>query len=283
LIVEHVDGCGVPKADEPMQVSLELSGHPKANVQRVVLTDTTLVGRSRVCGLQIASSTVSRKHCEIRLNADSVSVLDLGSSNGTFVNSERLPAGEERTLQPGCRLNIGGVRFLVQYEPARSDEAALSAPAPVVAAVAASDALEEPLSADELLTAGDELFADEPLPADEPAAVETLDAEEPVASDAPVLNEADEPLSAEELPAAEPAPDLIFDDEPDLDALFADSPASGAGGDNATAPADAIDDDEPILEADEDQAFAFLTDDESAAAAPKRSDDSEIRDVLSQH
>ncbi|HEX6983954.1 MAG TPA: FHA domain-containing protein, partial [Planctomycetaceae bacterium] len=101
-----------------MQVSLELSGHPKANVQKVILSDTTLVGRSRSCGLQIASAAVSRKHCEIRLNGESVSVIDLGSSNGTFVDAERLPAGEERALRPGCRLNIGGVRFLVRYEPA---------------------------------------------------------------------------------------------------------------------------------------------------------------------
>ncbi|HEX6984496.1 MAG TPA: hypothetical protein VF170_03930, partial [Planctomycetaceae bacterium] len=41
--------------------------------------------------------------------------------------------------------------------------------------------------------------------------------------------------------------------------------------------------DEPILVEDEDQAFAFLSDDEEpAAASPKRPNDSEVGDFLSQ-
>jgi hypothetical protein len=80
---------------------------------------------------------------------------------------------------------------------------------------------------------------------------------------------------------------LFLDDEPDLDALFAEASAASGGRQDQTSSADVVDDeptveeDEPILDMDEDQAFSFLTDDEPASS--KRSDDSEIRDVVSPH
>nr|MDQ3333286.1 FHA domain-containing protein [Planctomycetota bacterium] len=124
-----------------MHVTLELSGHPKANVKRVVIADRVVVGRSRECGLQIASAAVSRKHCEIRVGKDSVSVIDLGSSNGTFLDSTRLPAGEERPLPSGCRLNIGGVRFVVSYETAGKTSAPVAATPVVASETVPGDAL----------------------------------------------------------------------------------------------------------------------------------------------
>ena len=103
-----------------MQVSLELAGHPKANVKQVMLGVTTVIGRSKECQLRIASTSVSRRHCEIRMAPTTVSVVDLGSSNGTFLNSERLPAGEEFSLVEGCSLQIGSVQFIVHLkQPAR--------------------------------------------------------------------------------------------------------------------------------------------------------------------
>ena len=102
-----------------MQVFLELSNHPKANVKRVALGGRTVIGRSQACNLRVASASVSRRHCELRIGDDGVAVVDLGSSNGTFVDGDRLPAGEERPVPPGGTLGVGGVTFVVRYQPPR--------------------------------------------------------------------------------------------------------------------------------------------------------------------
>ena len=46
------------------------------------------VGRATVCDLTLPDNTVSRQHAEIEFEGDELKVRDLGSTNGTFVNSE---------------------------------------------------------------------------------------------------------------------------------------------------------------------------------------------------
>lgn len=80
--------------------------------QRVVLSkDKTVVGRQEGCQLRIPIAGVSRKHCEIEVEGGSIVVRDLGSSNGTYVNQERV---REHPLAPGDLLSVGGQVFLVQ-------------------------------------------------------------------------------------------------------------------------------------------------------------------------
>lgn len=251
-----------------MQVSLELSGHPKANVQQVVLHDSTIVGRSRECGLQIASGTVSRKHCEIRIKGSSVSVLDLGSSNGTFIDAERLPAGEERVLPSGCRLNVGGVRFVVLYgEPAAADQQAPKSLAREEGGVTAaasmglselelgiSDPAEEPVLAEEPNLADEPALADEPLIGDQPI----------LADDDPILLSDD--AGEDRVSASESDFDISLELAEESEPLF-DSPADGPiastrAMETETPQNSSDEEDEPIIEVDEDQALAFLNDDD---------------------
>ncbi|MDR3622264.1 MAG: FHA domain-containing protein [Paludisphaera borealis] len=49
--------------------------------------------------------------------AESLAVRDLESPGGTFVNRQRLLSGQERKLQPGDVIQVGGVQLLVQREP----------------------------------------------------------------------------------------------------------------------------------------------------------------------
>ncbi len=55
-----------------------------------------LVGRAEDCDIMIPSDTdhlqVSRHHCLLEIHPPVVRVVDLGSTNGTFVNGEKLPA-----------------------------------------------------------------------------------------------------------------------------------------------------------------------------------------------
>ena len=187
-----------------MQIFLELSGHPKANIKRVALAGNTVIGRSKKCGLQIASASVSRKHCEIRLGEESATIVDLGSSNGTYLASERLAAGQEHPLPEGARLNIGGIRFLVSYtKPDVSTSPASSKPdeaAPLAAAAAATPASDDLLGDDEPLPLddGDSLigFGDEPAsPAETPVAEPTPAAEIADDEDAPLVVEEEDVVS----------------------------------------------------------------------------------------
>src|SRR5262245_37362705 len=67
--------------------------------------ETVKLGRSRSCDLALRSPEASRHHAEISLGADGWVVRDLDSTNGTYVNGERV---SRRELRPGDRIEIGG-------------------------------------------------------------------------------------------------------------------------------------------------------------------------------
>ncbi len=69
------------------------------------------IGRHDDCVIRIRSSQVSRRHCEVFEADGSLIVRDLGSSNGTYVNGDRIEA--PRVLHPGDALTIGGVTLRV--------------------------------------------------------------------------------------------------------------------------------------------------------------------------
>jgi len=72
-----------------------------------------VLGRSRSCGLRLQHPTVSRRHCQLFEVEGLVMVRDLGSLNGTLVDSRPV---EQAPLKPGERLTIGPFTFQVEYE-----------------------------------------------------------------------------------------------------------------------------------------------------------------------
>jgi CheY-like chemotaxis protein len=64
------------------------------------------VGRANGSTFQIIESSVSGRHCEIRLRGDEIVVRDLKSTNGTFINGQRIL---EAVLKPGQILGVGQV------------------------------------------------------------------------------------------------------------------------------------------------------------------------------
>lgn len=75
-----------------------------------------VIGRAKDCHLQLASSFVSRHHCELIPDESNraVRVRDLGSQNGTFVNDEKVQI--EHQLRDGDRLTVACVPFEVHIE-----------------------------------------------------------------------------------------------------------------------------------------------------------------------
>jgi len=74
--------------------------------------DITVIGRRNDCDLRIPLSHVSRRHCQINRNKDTLKIRDLGSRNGTYINEKRVD--DESTVKPGDYVRIGPLTFLLQ-------------------------------------------------------------------------------------------------------------------------------------------------------------------------
>ena len=75
----------------------------------------TTIGRSSMNDLPVADKMLSRQHARILRDGDGgLTVEDLGSRNGTFVNGERLIS--MRPLKSGDRITVGGVTLKVESE-----------------------------------------------------------------------------------------------------------------------------------------------------------------------
>src|SRR6187402_2285480 len=84
-----------------------------------VVRDLTVIGRREDCDLRIPLGDVSRKHCRVVRSGDVMSIEDLGSSNGTFVNGQRV---QETVLAAGDTVQVGPVVFCVQIDGVPAEE-----------------------------------------------------------------------------------------------------------------------------------------------------------------
>jgi EAL domain-containing protein (putative c-di-GMP-specific phosphodiesterase class I) len=78
-----------------------------------ISTSPFRVGRKEECQLCLSYENISRHHAELRLNESHLLISDLGSTNGTFVNCQRLENGESRRLQSGDMVHFAGIEFKV--------------------------------------------------------------------------------------------------------------------------------------------------------------------------
>ena len=80
--------------------------------------EKTAIGRVEDNTFQIAEPSVSSHHCEILLRGNEVVVRDLNSTNGTFINGERIT---ESVLKPGQILRLGQIEMRLETDtPAAS-------------------------------------------------------------------------------------------------------------------------------------------------------------------
>jgi pSer/pThr/pTyr-binding forkhead associated (FHA) protein len=91
---------------------IELGPEPGQKREILAAKDEFLIGRGADCDLRLNAVAISRHHCLMRLRGDDVVVLDLGSSNGTFVNGQRVRS--QATLHDGDQLSVGAVDFQVE-------------------------------------------------------------------------------------------------------------------------------------------------------------------------
>jgi pSer/pThr/pTyr-binding forkhead associated (FHA) protein len=69
------------------------------------------VGRATRADFILDAALVSRLHCRLTAGDESLEVVDLRSTNGTFVNDKRV---EKASLAAGDRLRVGRVELVIQ-------------------------------------------------------------------------------------------------------------------------------------------------------------------------
>ena len=121
--------------------------------------DMTVVGRREDCDLRIPLGEVSRKHCRIVRDGDSLKLEDLGSSNGTFLNGSRV---QEALLSPGDTIQVGPVVFVLQIDGQPSDDELQPVQMESAAAGVLGDDEGSALGADELETLSDNELGETP-------------------------------------------------------------------------------------------------------------------------
>ena len=82
-----------------------------------------VVGRSVRCHIVIDSASVSRRHAALRVRGSMVTLRDLDSANGVFVNGTRV-GSEEVSLSPSDRFLIGDAEFTLEAASRSAAESA---------------------------------------------------------------------------------------------------------------------------------------------------------------
>jgi len=88
-------------------------GHPEKTF-RILAGNVRTIGRATGADFIVDAALVSRVHCRVTaLDDGDLEIRDLESTNGTYVNGERI---ETARLAPGDRLQVGRVELVAMKE-----------------------------------------------------------------------------------------------------------------------------------------------------------------------
>lgn len=126
-----------------MYVELQVD-NKRSNVKRLVIRSQALIGRQNHCDVRVLSGEISREHCRIEVVAQGAVLIDLGSTNGTFLNGKRIEAQDDTPLGDNDQIQVGPASFsvrLVDVDEQTDDDAELGAPVEGTLYVSADDDL----------------------------------------------------------------------------------------------------------------------------------------------
>ncbi len=95
-----------PRAGRPGRPHLRVVSPDRGKARRYELEEETVIGRGAECRVCLEDEFVSQLHARILKVKDGYILEDLGSTNGTYINGNRInyPVG----LRYGDRITIGG-------------------------------------------------------------------------------------------------------------------------------------------------------------------------------
>jgi len=106
--------------------------------------DIIKIGRLASAHLCLEDDRISRIHSVIEVAPDGlISIIDMGSAEGTFVNGRRVSKGP---LKPGDEVKLGGLRLVLDGLKAEAERLPSVSPAPAAASTAAAPAANGPAS-----------------------------------------------------------------------------------------------------------------------------------------
>ena len=85
---------------------------------RILPGNTKTIGRAPRADFIVDAPLVSRVHCRLSAGAAELEVVDLESTNGTYVNGERVARA---ILRRGDRLGVGRVELTISDAPDQPD------------------------------------------------------------------------------------------------------------------------------------------------------------------
>jgi Protein of unknown function (DUF3662)/FHA domain len=116
----------LPASDLPRAGGRGFPGHPRLLVSTPgapgaadnqhtyeLVTPVTLLGRGTDCDLRLVDPGVSRHHAELRVENDQVVLVDLGSTNGTFVNGQPV---RRVALTDGTHVSLGRTTLVFRQD-----------------------------------------------------------------------------------------------------------------------------------------------------------------------
>ena len=122
-------------------------GEGKGKAFKLLDTGPIHLGRSSKVEIKMKDSQISRRHVQLEWRGDAWHVMDLGSSNGTFVNDERVTTSQ---LNDGDRVRVGETTFEFRHmEGGQPAVAAQPLPLPETQSAPVLEPEPTPLSAQE--------------------------------------------------------------------------------------------------------------------------------------
>lgn len=100
-----------------MQVLLKIIGGKHEGREIKISVPEFIIGRGEKAHLRPGSDMVSRRHCAIKIADGKVTVNDLGSRNGSFVNGQRIT--EPHAARSGDKIQIGKLQFELLIDPVK--------------------------------------------------------------------------------------------------------------------------------------------------------------------
>lgn len=95
-------------------MKLQVLAGAKQGAEIPLKKDKFVIGRASDCTLRAGSDAISRHHCLLLKADEKVSVRDLGSRNGTYINDVKIEG--ETALEHGDELRVGPLKFKFHNE-----------------------------------------------------------------------------------------------------------------------------------------------------------------------